>query len=194
MSWLKFKIARDISYIYTVETIQIIFVAMEVLFCGEMVILRTLLRICGAGARVRINVQTDCHSATPPQITAAHSANYLLRWECENPLPSHRTYLSHLFPPHLPHLFPPHLSHLFPTALTTSLPTIYVFFPSHPRRDHWLAPSGEVMMHDGVCFSLRRQYVCRYIDSPSDQTLADPGWLSSHAGEETHRKCVYVNK
>ena len=35
--------------------------AAEVLFCGEMVILRTLLRICGAGARVRINVQTDCH-------------------------------------------------------------------------------------------------------------------------------------
>ena len=44
------------------ETTQIIFVAMEVLFCGEMVILRTLLHICGAGARVRINVQTDCHS------------------------------------------------------------------------------------------------------------------------------------
>ena len=44
-----------------VETAQIIFVAMEVLFCGEMVILRTLLRICGAGALVRIIVQTDCH-------------------------------------------------------------------------------------------------------------------------------------
>ena len=61
MSCLKFKIARDVSYIYTVETTQIIFVAVEMLFCGEMVILRTLLRICGAGARVRINVQTDCH-------------------------------------------------------------------------------------------------------------------------------------
>ena len=64
MSCLKFKIARDISYIYTVESTQIIFVAVEVLFCGEMVILRTLLRICGAGARVRINVQTDCHTGS----------------------------------------------------------------------------------------------------------------------------------
>ena len=38
---------------------------MEVLPWGEMVILRTLLRICGAGARVRINVQTDCHTHQP---------------------------------------------------------------------------------------------------------------------------------
>ena len=52
----------DYGQLDLLETTQIIFVAMEVLFCGEMVILRTLLRICGAGARVRINVQTDCHN------------------------------------------------------------------------------------------------------------------------------------
>ena len=60
-SLLKFKIARDISYIHTVESTQILFVAKEMLFCGEMAILRTLCRTCGARARVRINVQMDCH-------------------------------------------------------------------------------------------------------------------------------------
>ena len=58
-SLLKFKIARDISYIHTVESTQILFVAKEMLFCGEMAILRTLCRTCGARARVRINVQMD---------------------------------------------------------------------------------------------------------------------------------------
>ena len=58
-----------------VETTQIIFVAMEVLFCGEMVILRTLLRICGAGARVRINVQTDCHKRRRSNCTRVGSSN-----------------------------------------------------------------------------------------------------------------------
>ena len=61
-SLLKFKIARDISYIHTVESTQILFVAKEMLFCGEMAILRTLCRTCGARARVRINVQMDCHT------------------------------------------------------------------------------------------------------------------------------------
>ena len=60
-SLLKFKIARDISYIHTVESTQILFVAKEMLFYGEMAILRTLCRTCGARARVRINVQMDCH-------------------------------------------------------------------------------------------------------------------------------------
>ena len=64
-SLLKFKIARDISYIHTVESTQILFVAKEMLFYGEMAILRTLCRTCGARARVRINVQMDCHIILP---------------------------------------------------------------------------------------------------------------------------------
>ena len=71
-SLLKFKIARDISYIHTVESTQILFVAKEMLFCGEMAILRTLCRTCGARARVRINVQMDCHS-TDVCITESHA-------------------------------------------------------------------------------------------------------------------------
>ena len=54
----------------------------------------------------------------------AHSANYILRWECENPLPSHRTY-------QLSHLFPPHLSSL-PT-IYSSLPTRVEITDSRPR-------------------------------------------------------------
>ena len=42
------------------------FVAMEVLWWGQMAILRTLCRTCGARARVWINVQTDCHRHTRP--------------------------------------------------------------------------------------------------------------------------------
>ena len=52
MNLLKCNTGRDTLYIYTVESAQIVFVAMEVLCWGEMAILRTLCRTCGAGARV----------------------------------------------------------------------------------------------------------------------------------------------
>ena len=52
MSLLKFNTGRDTLYIYTVENVQILFAAMEVLCWDEMAILRTLYRTCGAGARV----------------------------------------------------------------------------------------------------------------------------------------------
>ena len=76
-SLLKFKIARDISYIHTVESTQILFVAKEMLFYGEIAILRTLCRTCGARARVRINVQMDCHSRSA---CTRSSANAQVSW------------------------------------------------------------------------------------------------------------------